>query len=311
MVSKFFFAKTALILSCIITGNLFWLLFANTLATEKLLTNSPFHIALSFVFPILLFGIYLSSIAFFSILERSKLLWILVAIFSFLTYTVILGIQAQTILGELGVSAAIFLFIFSFHKNHVLVNKRSSIIARSTLSLTGSTLLISIIIALNFYGFYIKALASDNLIFTNRTILTSLSPLLRIYLTDLKITNLDETFNQYLKDQAVGSKTTLEKTRQETLSKLGLQTADDKKPLRTILVQSLTQTIFKPFNGFRKEIPVLISLGLGIITQTLMTVSSLLSYVFTQALYLAFLRLGILRVVKKDIAVDEVESKES
>lgn len=294
----------------IIAGNTFWLLFANTLVGEKLLTNSLPHIALSFVYPILVFGFYLSTIVFFSILERSKIVWAVVVFFSFLTYTGILGFQWQYFVGEIAISAAVWFFLFSFERSHVLINKKSSIIARTSLALTGTTIVISFVIAVNFFTFYTRTLAQNNLILTNRTIIRGLSPLLRIYLSDLHITNLDEPFGQYLRTEARRSGTTIDQTRKTVLNKLGLSSMDDTKTVRVALVTSLNQSIFKTFSSFRRQIPILISLGLGIITQTMMTLSSIVNYGLLQIYLFLFLKWKLVNVEKREVALQELVTKE-
>lgn len=304
---KVLIVKICLSVAAIILGNIFWILFANSLQGEHILTNSPPHIILSFVYPIVLFGLYLSTIIFFSFFEKSKILWFVVVISSFISYVSILGPQAETVIGEILVSLAIFIFLLGFHRTEVLINNKSSIIARSSLALTGSTLIISIVIAVNFYNFYRKTLNTNNLLLSNRTIVKNLSPLIRIYLSDLQIKNLDETFGAYVKRIAQETHTNQTTARLTALGKLNLKDVDDTKNMRYVITQSLNDSILKGFSEYKKQIPILISLGLGIITQTLMTVSSVLSYGVTYLLYKLLNHFKLIHLKRREIVIDEVE----
>jgi hypothetical protein len=278
-----------LALVAVISGNYFWVLFSNVLQTSKLLTDSPVNIVFSFVFPIIALAVYLTSILYFSILFKNRIAWIILAIISFLSYYLV----DKTLLNFVGgiiMSLAVFGFLFSFQRTIILINKKASFLARFSVSLTLPTLIISIVIAITFYNLYRNSLLKQNVFVSNEAIVATIQPVVKIYLEDLNITDGNETFGHYLQRRShdLGLSTSVVKKR--TLASLNLQNADQNDHMAVLINRSLKISIIDLIAKYKRQIPLLVSLGLGIIAQVLLSIANIVS---------SILSLSLLPILKK------------
>ncbi|HSX40831.1 MAG TPA: hypothetical protein VLF68_04440 [Candidatus Saccharimonadales bacterium] len=303
---KYHATKLLLAFFVLLLGNSFWLLFARSLTSDHLLTNSLPAILLSVLYPVIVFGLYLTAVLFFSLMAKQKILWLLLIVCSFVSYPFILSKSWQSIVGELVISCCIFAFLIGFHRFHVLLHNKTAFLPQVSLSLMGPTVVISIVIAINFYSFYARTLTSGNIIISNQVFLHGLSPILRIYLDDLHVTNIDETYGNYLKRRAFETRTTTAQVDTKTEGMLLIGNINQNAKIRTVIEKSLNESIIKIFAQYRRLIPVVVSLGLGIITQTLITFSTFITYGSFYILYNLFLRLKLLRLSQKSVSVESL-----
>lgn len=308
--TKLLLTKCTFFLATLMTGNLFWFLFAKSLQTEPLLTNSPIRIALSFLFPILIFSFYLPNVLLFSLFIRSKIIWFITIVISFSLYPYILGLHPVSFVGLLVITSSVFLFLFNFQQSRFIFHNKSSILGQFSYALTITTVVISVVIAINFYTFYKNVLATTNTVLSDNIFITSLRPILMTYYDDLKVTNGKETFKHFIQRKAGNNPARQEQVKSKTLLILGLQNASTSSSMSTLIETALQQNLVKVFSSYKRQIPVLISLGLGIITQTLLTISSFLASCITYTLLRLFTYFGLLEMRTRPVIIDEITSRE-
>ncbi len=299
--------RFVLLIVSILTGNLFWYIFTNSLQTEPLLTNSPLRIAFSLLLPIIIFALYLPSILCYSFFEKSKTLLLIFIILSFASYPFIVGLSQLSIAGQLVISLSIYFFVEVYHKAKFLMNKKTSFIGQFSLSLTITTLTISIVIAINFYSTYKNILSQNNILISDKIFSTSLLPVTRAYLDDLQVTNISEKFGDYLLKRSNQTNEPIDKIRTKILFILGLPSVSDSETMGVLIETSLRKNIIHIFTTYRREIPVLISLGLGIITQTLLTVSTCLAGFIATSLLQFFVSMQLLHRRRELVEIDSIE----
>ncbi len=300
-----------LLASCVLlTGNLLWEALTSDLQTGHVFVNSPLNIALFLFFPIFIFAIYLSSLLYFSIFEKQKKTWFFLILFSCLTYPFSLQFTLQAIIGELVISGALFFFLINFHSLHVISMKRPSFSGRYFLAIGIPTLIMSVTIGVNFYNFYRKSIVTQNAFFSSNIITQSINPIFRIYIDDLDITNLNEQFSAYMKREALQKKISPDKVRNDTLRLLNLTTASETDTMRVLDEKSIRSSLLQVFTRYRKQVPLIASLGLAIITQTLLSVSILLGDIFSLLFLRLFQYLGLIRQKKLTIESVEITSTE-
>lgn len=297
--------KLLFLFLALLFGNLFWCLLANDLKAQHLLTNSPVQIVLSLVFPIIAFGLYLPSILYFSYFEKNKVLWVGLALASFSSYLFILNLTMYTILGEAAITFAIILFLFSYHRTKVIIGNKPSYLLRFSVALTGATLIISFTVAFTFYNFYYKTLSDTNVILSNKGFISALKPVMRVYFDDLNIKNVSETFGNYSARRASETKTSRENIKNKTLYILGITTAQENDTMETLINNSLKNSILKVFVSYKRTVPILISLGLGIITQTLLSVSSFIGYLISILILKILIRFRLIRIVREALEIGD------
>ncbi len=286
---KTLLVQIILVITLIILGNLFWYLFISALKGTHLLTDSTFQIILSFVYPILVFSLYLSVILVMSLFIKKYLLLYLIIFLSMANYPFLLRKEIGSIIGEIAMVSALFFFVINFKKVHVIENKKTSLSDQLSLAFSNTSLIISITVAINFYTFYVHTLAETNVLITNKIIAKTLVPVAKIYLDDLHIQNPNEIFSAYLQRQSQESNLSLSQIKKQVLEKLNLTNASESNSMKELITSSLDKNILRIIDEYRKQIPILISLGLGVITQTLLSTGSFLSHVIT-LLLLKFLR---------------------
>lgn len=278
----------------LLTGNLFWIIFGYNLKTEHLITNSPLTICLSLLAPIMLYGIYLAFLLQISFLTRRKF-WIALILLSNTVYPFIIDINIlESLTGILIVSGAVFYFLYNFQRLSVLYHGKKSFLGRLSLSLSGTTLIITLVMASHFYSFYRMALFSGRTIIPDRTVIENFNPVIKIYLRDLNITDLNETFGNYLRKQSYSLRMPVATVRSEVLLKLGLGGEAENQTMGTVIKDSINGLILKLTAPYRRQLPVLISLGLGIIIQTMLTASIYVCYLVS----LLFITLGGKKISK-------------
>ena len=296
------------LLLTLISGNLFWFLLANDIKAQHLLTNSPIHIALTFVLPIVVFGIYLSGILYFSIFAGNKILWFITALLSFVLYPFILGITVITVLGEIIISLAIFIFLMGYHRSQILFNGKASHLGQFYVALSGATLIISITVAVSFYNFYGKTLSQANVVLSNQGFVSTLKPVMRAYFDDLNIKDVNETFGTYLIRRSRETRTTQASVENKTLYILGIDNVQKSDTMETLINNSIKNSILKVFLSYRRQIPIVISLGLGIITQTVLSASTFIGYLFSIFILRVLIKFRLVRINKKTIETEETLS---
>lgn len=306
--NRFLLVKIVLLLSTLIFGNLFWFLLANDIKAQHLLTNSPLAIAVSFVFPIIVFGIYLPSILYLSIFVKNKVFWILTSLLSFALYPLILGVGVLTIIGELVISFSIFIFLLAYHRSRIIFNGKSSHLGQFYVALSGATLIISITVAVSFYNFYGRTLSQANVVISNQGFVSTLRPLMRAYFDDLNIKDVNETFHNYLFRRSYETGKSVSFLQNKTLYILGIGSANQTDNMETLINNSIKNSILKVFLSYKKTIPIVISLGLGIITQTVLSVSTFIGYVFSILIFQILFKLKLIKVEKKTIETEETIS---
>jgi hypothetical protein len=269
-----------ILFSCltIFLGNTFWYLFKNSLILAHLLTVSFLPIAFSFIQPIIVFGVYLTCLLLFSFFVKKKLWWGVVIILSTIFYPIVINTTFFTIIGSIIISASFFSFLYTYHNTCVLIKRKTSFFTEFSLSLTTTTFIISIIVAFNFYSLYKDTLSQGNIVTSDQLFSTSLRPIVRLYYDDLNIKNGNEIFADYIKRRTIATHQSADIVRIKTLAVLGLNKASDNDSMNILLTYSLRDTILKIFITYKKQIPLLISFGLGIITQTLLSLGSFLGF---------------------------------
>lgn len=288
----------------IISGNLFWYLFAQQLKTEHLFTNSSIKIALSLTLPIILFGIYIVCILFFSFFMRKRIMHLVVIILSFSFYPFMLSSDFiyTDILSGIGSSLAIFWFLFAYNKVAIKVNDAFSFSTQMFFALSGTTLLITLMTGFVFYNFYKDVLTENDIILSDQFVSEAFAPISQVYIAEFG-TSRTETFAAYIKRQAQLTKQPESDVREQTLNKLGLKNVNSKSSMGIVIELSLRNMVFKVTNTYKKQISVFLSLGLAAIIQTVMTVGAFLSIVFGRVLLWLFIKkLKLLSVENGKIA---------
>ncbi len=294
------------LLLTLISGNLFWFLLANDIKAQHLLTNSPISIALSFVLPIIVFGIYLPGILYFSIFLKNRAAWLVLSLLSFVLFPLILGITIYTVLGEIIISLAIFTFLIGYHRSRIIFNGRNSHLGQFYVALSGATLIISITVAISFYNFYGKTLSQANVLLSNQGFVSTLRPVMRAYFDDLNIKNVNESFGSYLARRSRETRTAEANVETKTLFVLGIDSAQKTDTMEALINNSIKNSILKVFLSYKRQIPIVISLGLGIITQTILSVSTFIGYIFSILIFRILIKLKFIRVEKRTIEVEDI-----
>ncbi len=286
-------------------GNLFWYLLANDIKAQHLLTNSPVYIALTFVLPIIVFGLFLPSILYFSIFVKNRIIWLIVCLLSFMFYPFIIGVSFLTLLGEIITSVSIFTFLFGYHKSRIILNGKTSHLGQFYVALSGATIIISITVAVTFYGFYQRTLSQANVVLSNQGFVSTLRPLMRAYFDDLNIKDINETFQNYLYRRSFETGQSRTYLENKTLYILGIQNVRLSDTMETLINDSIKNSILKVFLSYKRQLPILLSLGLGIITQTILSVSTFIGYIFSIIFLKILLKLKLLKTEKRGIEVEE------
>lgn len=280
-----------LAVSAAISGNLFWYLFAQQLKTEHLFTNSSIKIALSLTAPIVLFGIYIVSILFFSFFVRKRIIQLVLIILSFSFYPFMLPSKFidTDILSGIGSSLAIFWFLYSYNKITIKVNDAFSFSTQMFFALSGTTLLITLMTGFVFYNFYKDALTQDKIILSDQFVSETFAPISQIYIEEFG-TSKTETFTSYVRRQAQLTKQPEDTVREQTLNKLGLKNVNSRSSMGIVIGLSLRNMIFKVTSTYKRQISVFLSLGLAAIIQTVMTVGAFISIIFGRLLLWLFIK---------------------
>lgn len=291
----------------IVYGNLFWYLFVSSLQSEHLLTDSPVTIVLSFLTSILILSIYFTLLLHTSLYVRKRLLWFVIALCSFLIYPFLLNLSALSVIGELVLSCAMYFLCVSFRTLHLVNQKKDSLMGKTAVSLSGISMIVTLVIVVNFYSFYAQILTSTNELVSHRVLLQSFSPLIRLYLQDLQVKNLDDSFTTYLAKRSLQTHIPAATLRQIVLNRLNLNTVSNSETMRNVLLQAVSQSMTTVLSHDRKQLSLLISLGLGAITQTLLTASIGLSSLLTYCLHAFLTRKGLLRKKERSVVLTDWE----
>jgi len=306
--TKFRALKIGLSASLIFSGNFFWFMLIDSFTSSHLLTNSFFQIILSFIWPILIFSVYLSLLVVLSIYITNKLVLFFLIFVSMVDYSFLTGGGILGAFAQIAISIAFFFFLFNLKRITVLNHDKTSIAQNQSTSFATSSIAISIILAISFYHVYTKTLAVNNILLTNQLLAKALSPIIRVYLDDLNAKNADEKFSDYLKRESTLKKISYDELRTKTLDKLRLTKADDNNSIRNLIKQSLNQSVLIITQNYKKQVPILISLGLAVIIQTIMSVSSLISNYLTWLLIKILKRAGFAKIQSKNIALTKTVS---
>lgn len=293
---KSLFIKIFVSVLLILLGNLFWYVLIQNLSGSHILTNSALQIALTLLVPIVVFSLYLSCCAIFSIFLKTRLIWFVVLLLSMADYFILTGSGYLDLVGELIITVALFLFLVNFHKYDVFVSGKPSLNSRISQAFSTSSILISLTLAFNFYSIYSHTLSSNNQFISNRILARILTPIVSIYNDDLQITNPNEKFMDYQARMSKQENITPLQVRQNTLAKLKISSGDDSALMKDLIKASLDNSVLVLARDYGKILPILISLGLGIIVQTLISISSTVSNYLTTLLLLALRKLGVTKV---------------
>ena len=302
--------KIAISVLLIALGNLFWFILIRNLDTNQILADSTLKVTLSLLIPIVIFSLFLSCCAIFSVFIKSRLIWFLVLLIATADYFLLTGGSYLDFLGEIAIVVALYIFLLNFHKYEVLVDGKPSMTSRISSAFSTTSLVISIILAFNFYSIYAHTLSSSNLLVSNHLLSKMLTPIVRIYNDDLKIVSPNEKFIDYQLRLSKETKLTPTQVRTNTLTKLNINKASDNDLMKDLLKSSLDNSILKLARDYGKTIHILISLGLGIIVQTLITVSSTISNYLTLGIFIILRKLKITKlktlnyVVERDVWIN-------
>lgn len=220
-------------------------------------------------------------------------------------YSLLLESGYLSILGEIVISFSIYFFLVHFHQVHVIDKYKTSMLGQLSIAFSNASLIISLVLAFNFYNFYAYTLSSQNVFTTDKVLAKSLFPVVRIYVDDLGVTNLNENFQSYSKRKAIETRKTEEQIKTQVKDRLGVDIANN-DTMKDAIKKSLDKSVFTFVNSFRKQIPIFASLGLGIITQTLISASTFVSNIFTVLLLRLFLFLKLIRYEKEKMIVDVI-----
>lgn len=288
----------------ILLGNLFWYFLIQNLSESHILTNSAPQIALSFLSPIALFSLYLSGCALMTVFIRNKLVWLLIVVLSLADYPVLTGLGYYDFLGLAAITSALFFFLVSFQRYEILRNGKTTLSSKVSLSFNSASFIISLTLALNFYSIYSRSLSNSNLIISDALISRVLAPIELIYNDDLKVINPDETFKDYQLRLSRTTKIPPNQVRIYTLQRLDLQTAGDNMRIKDLIKLSLNRYAARLTNQYSKAVSLLISFGLAVIIQTLISLSSTLSNYLTAGLFLGLKKAGLIKAVSKNYSVE-------
>lgn len=300
-------AITGGILTCliIITGNAFWYLFVQSLEGSHILSSSAFIIIVSLLSPIFVLSVYLALLPFLSIFIQRKILLFFFIFLSMFDYSHLIEGGYLSMLGEIIISVSIYFFLVHFHQVHVIDKEKTSILGKLSIAFSNTSLIISLVVAFNFYNFYVHTLSSQNVFLTNKIVARALSPVVKVYLDDLHVTNLNENFLQYSKRRAIEIKKTEQEIKNQVKERLGVD-IQNSDTMKDVIKRSLNKTIFKFVYSYREKIPILVSLGFGVITQTLISASTFISNIITIALLHLLLYVKLVRYEKKEATVDSI-----
>lgn len=304
--TKFLVIRIGLSISLILVGNFFWFRLIDSFTSSHLLTNSFFQIVLSFIWPILIFSVYISLLVVLSIFVTRRLLLFFLIFISMVDYSFLTGGGVQSTVAQIAISFAFFFFLFNLKRTTVLTLDKTSIAQNQSTAFSISSIAISIIMAISFYNTYTKTLAGNNILLTNQFLAKVLSPTIRVYLDDLHVKNSDEKLSDYLKRESALRKISYSKLRALTLDKLRLTKADDNDSIKNLIKQSLDQSVLKIANDYEKQVPILISLGLAVIIQTIMSVSSFISNYLTWLILKILKRARLVKSQSKEIMLKKI-----
>ncbi len=308
----FFLPQVIVTILIIILGNLFWFNFSQTINETHLLTNSAITIFSTITIPILLFSVYLSLCALGSIFIPSKRIQIIILILSLVDYVMVTGGDYKDVIGELVICVGLFMFQVNFHNSVAFTNNKRTSLNRISSAFSFTSILISLVLAINFYSIYTQALTSDNLLVTNKLMKQILRPIVYLYLDDLKIKNIDETFGNYQVRMAKLNHQNASLVKSITLSKLNITQAEDTEPMKNLIKKSLDNSILKLAHNYGKTIPLVISFGLGIIIQTLLSISSFIANFITFGLLIICRKMNLITMTKVDYQAEkEIYRRES
>jgi len=305
---KFLVLKITLSVSLIFFGNFFWFSLIDNFTSSHLLTNSFFQIILSFIWPILIFSVYLSLLVILSIFVTNNLLLFFLIFLSMVDYSFLISEGVVSTVAEIAISIAFFFFLFSLKRTTVLTRDKTSIFQNQSTAFAISSIAISITLAISFYNVYTKTLAANNIFLNNKLLAKALNPIIRVYLDDLHVTNADEKLGNYLKRESTLKKIPYDELRAKTLDKLRLTRADDNNSIKNLIKESLNQPVSIITKDYKKQVPILISLGLAVIIQTIMSVSSFISNYLTWALLKILKRAGLAKSQSKNITLTKIVS---
>ncbi len=301
----FLIPQVLVALVTIVLGNIFWFNFSQTINETHLLTNSAITIVSTITFPIMIFSVYLSFCALLSIVIPNKQVQLLILVLSLVDYVMVTGVDYKNLIGEVAICAGLFIFLINFQSRVTLVNSKSALFNRVSSAFSITSIIISVILAINFYSLYTKSLASDNVLVTNGIMRQILKPIIYIYLDDLKIQDLNESFTHYQVRMSKLTHQDISVIRSITLSKLSITQANDTEPMQSLIKKSFDNSILKLAHNYGKTIPLVISLGLGVIVQTLLSISSLIANFTTAGLIILCKKLNLIDTVKIDYQVEK------
>lgn len=287
----------------IILGIFFWYVLIQSVKSAHLLTNSAFTVILSLFFPIIIFSLYLSFCIIFSVFVKNRLLRFLILFLSTGDYFFLTGSGYMDFIGEVVITSSLWYFLLNFDRYDVIVGGKSSITSRVSSAFSAVSLVISLTLAINFYSIYTHSLSSNNLFISNSILGKMLAPVVAIYKDDLKITNPSETFLNYQLRMAKKSKISPTQIKINTLKKLKIQNATDDLLMKDVLKLSLDNSVLQLVRTYGRLIPILISLGLGVIVQTIISISSAISSYVTLLLFLLLRKLKILQSREKNYTI--------
>ena len=299
---KFLSLKFTLIVLLIAIGNFFWFKLLGDFKDAHLLTNSLIQVVLSFIFPIVILCLYLSILVISSIFIKNRWILFLAIYLSTATYPFLIGGSLSSTGGGILIAIALFYFLISFRKLTVLKRYKPSVIQTQSTAFSITSIVISVVLAVNFYNIYVKSLTSTNTLLSSQLLAKTLNPVVRIYMDDLHIKNPQEKISDYLKRESKAQKLTYDELKSKLMDKMKVTKIDENGPITNLVRDSLNGSVLKIAKEYDKQIPILISLGLGVIIQTIMTTAGFLSG------YLTWFLLKILGLLKlSKINVKQIE----
>ncbi len=132
-----------------------------------------------------------------------------------------------------------------------------------------------------------------------------LAPIVSIYNDDLEIVDPNEKFISYQKRISIKNNISIAQVKLITLKKLRLNSANDNAVMKDLLKVSLDNSILKLARNYSRTIPILISLGLGIIVQTLITISSSLSNYITMIIFIVLRKSNITKKITVNYSIEK------
>jgi len=295
--------KLILSLLIILSGNIFWYSFLQSIGASHILSSSTLIVAVSLIIPIFFFSMYLSFLPFLSIFIERKLVLFFCILLSMFDYSLLIDNGYLGVIGEIIISCSIYFFLIHLHQIHVIDKYKTSIVGQLSIAFSNASLIISLVVGYNFYNVYAHALSSQTLLMTNKVAAKALMPIVKVYLDDLQVKNIYESVKDYSTRRAQETKKTTDEIKNQLSATLGVPVSDA-NTLKDVVKKSLDTSLFKFTSLYRSQIPILISFGLGIITQTLISASTFISNVVIVILLRLFLFLKVIRYQKEKIVVD-------